>query len=343
MLRKQDFPAYFQGLADHRCVAVDDAQGSPLSNELLEPYLQPLGITSMIDAPLFIAGKLVGVVCHEHVGPVRHWSEAEPDFACAVADNIARLYVEHQQSNVQATLETYQRHLLELHRMEAVGPMAAGIAHDFRGIIGAAMGFAELIRRAPGVSLQIDNYAAKILDALERGRRLTNEVMNFGKDESVMPRVLDVREVLDNISDMLRVLLGSRIVFSITAAQHVSRVFIDGLQLERIVLNLALNARDAMPDGGQLSVTIEDARMANEDGESATFVMIAVQDTGVGMDAHTLEHVFKPFFTTKGEAGTGLGLVIVQQVVARAGGLIRITSELGKGTIARAYLPRIAP
>ena len=193
VLRKQDFPKYFEGLAVHRCVAVDDAQGSPLSSELRLPYLQPLGITSMVDAPLFINGKLVGVVCHEHVGTARHWSDAEADFACAVADNIARLYVEYQQSNVQATLETYQRHLLELHRMEAVGRMAAGIAHDFRGIIGAAMGFAELIRRAPGVSLQIDQYAAKILDALERGRRLTSEVMNFGKDETAPPRVLICR------------------------------------------------------------------------------------------------------------------------------------------------------
>jgi two-component system, cell cycle sensor histidine kinase and response regulator CckA len=342
VLRKQDFPAYFAGLAVHRCVAVDDAQGSPASSELREAYLQPLGITSMVDAPLFINGKLVGVVCHEHVGPARHWSDAEADFACAVADNIARLYVEYQQSNVQATLETYQRHLLELHRMEAVGRMAAGIAHDFRGIIGAAMGFAELIRRAPGVSLQVDQYAAKILDALERGRRLSNEVMNFGKDEVVTPRVLDACEVLDNMSDMLRVLLGSTITLTITAGAQVSRIFIDASQLERMVLNLALNARDAMPEGGQLRITIEDTRIENEDAESAIFVVISVQDTGTGMDAGTLEHIFKPFFTTKGEAGTGLGLVIVQQVVARAGGFIRMTSEPGQGTTASAYLPRIA-
>ena len=342
MLRQQDFPTYFQGLSDHRCVAVDDAHGSPLSNELLKPYLLPLGITSMVDAPLFINGRLVGVVCHEHVGPARHWTTAEADFACAVADNIARLYVEHQQSNAQATLETYQRHLMELHRMEAVGRMAAGIAHDFRGIIGAAMGFAELIRRAPGVSLQIDHYATKILDALERGRQLTNDVMNFGKDETVAPCVLDVRDVLEKMSDMLRVLLGGKITLDIGAAPQVSRVFIDTSQLERMLLNLALNARDAMPEGGQLRIRVEDERMINDDGEPATFVVITVQDTGIGMDAATLEHIFQPFFTTKGEAGTGLGLVIVQQVAARAGGFIRMTSEVGKGTIARAYLPRIA-
>ena len=342
VLRKQDFPMYFQALAEHRVMAADDAQGSPLSKELLESYLEPLGITSMIDAPLFIAGRMVGVVCHEHIGPARRWNELDADFACAVADNIARLYVELQQSNVKATLETYQRHLLELHRMEAVGRMAAGIAHDFRGIIGAAMGFAELIRRAPNLTPQIDQYARKIIEALERGRQLTNEVMNFGKDESVAPRVLDVRAVLENMSDMLRVLLGAKITLRIETPTQVGRVFIDASQLERLILNLSLNARDAMPEGGELVMTVSESRVPNEDGETATLVLISVRDTGVGMDAGTLEHIFKPFFTTKGEAGTGLGLVIVQQVVARAGGFIRMSSEVGKGTTACVYLPPIA-
>jgi signal transduction histidine kinase len=342
VLRKQDFPLYFQALTEHRVLAADDAQGSPLSKELLKSYLEPLGITSMIDAPLFIAGGLVGVVCHEHIGPQRRWSELEADFACAVADNIARLYVEFQQSSAQATLATYQQHLMELHRMEAVGRMAAGIAHDFRGIIGAAMGFAELIRRAANVTPQIDQYARKIIEALERGRQLTHEVMNFGKDESVAPRVLDVRAVLENMSDMLRVLLGPNITLRIDAAARVGRVFIDASQLERMILNLSLNARDAMPHGGELVMTIAESRVPIEDGETANMVLLSVQDTGVGMDASTLEHVFKPFFTTKGEAGTGLGLVIVQQVVARVGGFIRISSELGKGTTASVYLPPIA-
>lgn len=342
VLRRQDFPLYFGALAEHRCMAADDAQGSPLSKELLKSYLQPLGITSMLDAPLFIAGRLVGVVCHEHIGPQRRWSELEADFACAVADNIARLYVELQQSNAQATLETYQRHLMELHRMEAVGRMAAGIAHDFRGIVGAAMGFAELIRRAPGLTPQIEQYARRIIEALERGRQLTNDVMNFGKDESVAPRVLEVRGVLENMADMLRVLLGSKVTLRLEAAAQVRRVFIDASQLERMVLNLVLNARDAMPEGGELTISVAESRLDNDDGETATFVTISVRDTGVGMDAATLEHIFKPFFTTKGEAGTGLGLVIVQQVVARAGGLIRMHSEPGKGTTACVHLPPIA-
>jgi len=342
MLRKQDFPVYFQALAEHRCMAADDAQGSPLSRELRKSYLQPLGITSLLDAPLFIAGRLVGVVCHEHIGPQRSWSEVEADFACAVADNIARLYVEIQQSSARATLETYQKHLMELHRMEAVGRMAAGIAHDLRGIVGAAMGFAELLRRAPGLTPQIDQYARKIIEALERGRHLTNDVMNFGKDESVAPRVLDVRGVLENMGDMLRVLLGNKVTLHIEALTQVGRVFMDASQLERMILNLALNARDAMPEGGELRITIEESRLDTDDGETANFVTIGVHDSGMGMDAATLELVFKPFFTTKGEAGTGLGLIIVQQVVARAGGFIRMHSEPGKGTSVLVYLPPIA-
>jgi signal transduction histidine kinase len=253
-------------------------------------------------------------------------------------------WLEHEETLrlTREELESQRQHMAHMERLSTSGEMAAGIAHDFRGIIGAAMGFAELIRRAPGLTPQIDQYARKIIDALERGRQLTNDVMNFGKDESVAPRVLDVRGVLENMADMLKVLLGNDVVLRIETAAQVGRVFIDASQLERMILNLALNARDAMPEGGELAISIQESRIDNQDGETANCVLLSVRDTGMGMDAATLEHIFKPFFTTKGEAGTGLGLVIVQQVVARAGGFIRMSSEPGQGTTARVYLPPIA-
>lgn len=342
VLRQQDFPSYFEAMATRRAIVADDALGSPQTRELRDAYLAPIGVTALLDAPIYFEGRLVGIVCHEHTGECRTWSEAECAFAGAVADNIARLYGEHERHHAESALEAYQRHLMELNRMEAVGRMAAGIAHDFRGIVAAALGFAELIRKVPNLPPQADQYARNIIDALERGRRLTQEVMIFGRDDPVSPRVLDPAATIQNLSSMLRVLLGGQIEFSLSLDRETSRVFIDAAQLERMLLNLVLNARDAMPRGGKLTVEVRDATIKDDDGEETTYVCVSVTDTGCGMDEATRASAFKPFFTTKGESGTGLGLVIVDQIVTRSGGFVTIDSELGKGTTVRVYLPRIA-
>lgn len=342
VLRAQDFPEYFEAIHARRTLLAADAQTSGLTRELRESYLQPLGITSMLDAPIYLEGRVVGVVCHEHIGPQRDWSGAEADFASAVADNIARLYHEHERQDAQSALHAYERHLMELHRMEAVGRMAAGIAHDFRGILGAAMGYAELIRRVPGLPGDADRYSQRIIEIIQRGSELTQEVMNFGKDTPVAPRVIEVDRTIESMSSMFRVMLHNRVRLSCNIARPVSRVFMDASQLERTLLNLVLNARDAMPSGGELSIDAQDTEAEDDDGDHGTFVAITVTDNGIGMDADTRANVFKPFFTTKGENGTGLGLAIVDQIVSRAGGFIRIDSEPGQGTRVRLYIPRIA-
>ncbi len=342
VLRRQDFPVYFGALGERRAIVAKDALRSALTSELGNAYLEPLGIAAMLDAPIYIGGHVVGVVCHEHVGDAREWSEAECAFAGAVADNIARLYREHEHRHAQTALEAYQRHLMELNRMEAVGRMAAGIAHDFRGIIGAALGFAELIRRVPDLPAQADQHAQRIIEALERGRKLTQQVMNFGKDDPISPRVLDPATIITGFAKMLTALLGRSIQLDLRLEQRGSRIFMDPTQLERALLNLVLNARDAMPNGGELTVDLADVDVDDEEGNQTTFVSIAVSDTGVGMDADTCAKATRPFFTTKGESGTGLGLVIVDQIVARSGGHVFIHSEPGRGTTVRMFLPRIA-
>lgn len=342
VLRAQDFPSYFQALKQHRTIAAEDAPSAATTNELRASYLEPLGITSLLDAPIYIGGKVAGVVCHEHIGAPRTWNEGESDFAAAVADTIARVYGEYEHRHAETALESYQRHLMELHRMEALGRMAAGVAHDFRGIVSIALGFTELLRRTPNLAPQADHYAQRVVDALQRGQSLTQEIMSFGKDDPIAPRVLDIGTALSKCAQMFRVLLGSSIRLRIRGSGTVSRVFMDASQFERMMLNLALNARDAMPSGGSLDVDYEDAVVGDEDDEHATYVAIYVRDTGVGMDEQTRLNAFKPFFTTKGDRGTGLGLVIVDQIVSRAGGRVKIDSEIGRGTTIQIYLPRIA-
>ena len=342
VLRAQDFPVYFQALHEQRTISAGDALNSPITDELRQPYLEPLGITSLLDAPIYVGGKVAGVVCHEHVGAPRSWTEAETSFVASVADTIARVYGEYEHRHVETALANYQKHLMELHRMEAVGRMAAGIAHDFRGIVGIALGFAELIRRVPHLAPQADHYAQRVIEALERGQILTQEIMNFGKDDPVSPRVLDVGASLSKCSPMFRMLLGNNIRLRLRGSGQVSRVFMDASQFERMILNLVLNARDAMPSGGNVDIDYQDVAIGDEDDESATYVSIDIRDTGHGMDEATRMNVFKPFFTTKGERGTGLGLVIVDQIVSRAGGRVKVDSELGQGTTVKIYLPRIA-
>jgi two-component system cell cycle sensor histidine kinase/response regulator CckA len=342
VLREQDFPHYFEALHARRTLPAADARESDLTQELADSYLHPLGITSLLDAPLYIEGRVVGVVCHEHIGEPREWTGAESDFASAVADNIARLYQENKRSHARATLDAYEDHLMELHRMEAVGRMAAGIAHDFRGILGAAMGFAELIGRVPGLPPDADRYSQKIVEILQRGNNLTNEVVSFGKDSPVSPRVIDVARTVKSMHSMFQVLLSNRIRLISDFDRPISRIFIDSAQLERTLLNLVLNARDAMPAGGELTLRADDVTIEDEDGEDSVFVEICVSDTGIGMDEETRQNIFRPFFTTKGEHGTGLGCAIVQQIVTRAGGHIHIDSEPGKGTRVSLFLPRIA-
>ena len=342
VLRRQDFPTYFTAMSEHRSIVADDALRSSLTSELHDAYLEPLGITSMLDAPIYVEGRVVGVVCHEHMGDPRTWSEAECAFAGTVADNIARLYGEHERHHAETVLAAYQRHLMELSRMEAVGRMAAGIAHDFRGIIGAALGFAELIRRVPELPTQADKHAQRIVEALERGRKLTQQVMSFGKDDPVSPRVLNPAAVVTNLAKMLTTLLGRDVQLDLRLEQRTSRIFMDQTQLERALLNLVLNARDAMPNGGELTVALADTQIDDDEGDRATFVTIGISDTGCGMDADTRGNATRPFFTTKGENGTGLGLAIVDQIVTRAGGHVGIESEPGRGTTVRMFLPRIA-
>lgn len=342
VLRAQDFPTYFQALHEQRTITAGDALSSTITSELRQPYLEPLGITSMLDAPIYVGGKVAGVVCHEHVGAPRTWTESEASFAATVADTIARVYGEYEHRHVETALENYQRHLMELHRMEAIGRMAAGIAHDFRGIVGIALGFAELIRRVPNLNPQADHYAQRVIEALDRGQNLTQEIMSFGKDDPVSPCVLDVGAAITKCSPMFRMLLGSNIRLRLRGSNRVSRIFMDASQFERMILNLVLNARDAMPSGGNVDIDYQDAPIGDEDDESATYVAIYVRDTGHGMDEATRMNAFKPFFTTKGERGTGLGLVIVDQIVSRAGGRVKVDSEVGRGTTVKIFLPRIA-
>ena len=235
-----------------------------------------------------------------------------------------------------------------IQRMEAVGQLAAGIAHDFNNILAAASGYAELVREPLARTDPARSDLDQIIAATDRGATLVRQLLAFSRRQVMQPEVLDLDEVVDGIVPMLRRLLGENVELTTSRGRHLGRLMADPSQVEQVLVNLATNARDAMPSGGRL--TIETANVELDEAYAnahagvapGPYVLLAVSDTGVGMDAATLAHMFEPFFTTKGpERGTGLGLATVHGIVNQSGGHVWAYSEPGQGTSFKVYLPRI--
>lgn len=342
ILHQKDFPLYFAALNTSRVVSVVDVDDDPITTEFREPYFKPLGISSMLDAPIFQGGQITGIVCHEHIGPVRQWTALERDLASCVADALARLFEEAARLKVEDSLHIFQEHIHELQQMGALGRMAAEIAHDFNNVLTAINAYTDMIHRVSSDNTQVSTLAQGLTQAIERGTNLTQELLTYGRDKPSAPRVVDLSEILAHMRDMLQMTAGSTVALEMHTHSPVSRVFIDTSLLERAILNLVINARDAMPSGGTVKLNLREATLKRGAEIEEVYVVLEISDTGMGMDATTRQRIFEPFFTTKGEKGTGLGLAIVNQFMSLSGGFVEVDSQPGEGTVIRIYLPRIA-
>jgi len=230
-----------------------------------------------------------------------------------------------------------EEQLLQSQKMEAIGRLAGGVAHDFNNLLTAIIGYADLLARRVQGTPRLEHNVAEILEAAERAAGLTRQLLAFSRKQVLQPRVLSLNATVSEMENMLRRLIGEDIQLLTRLDAGLGQVRADPTQIEQVILNLAVNARDAMPRGGTLTV-----ETGNADLEEGRFVMLAVSDTGVGMDAETRSRVFEPFFTTKEPGkGTGLGLAMVYGIVAQSGGTIRVSSEPGQGTTFRVRLPRV--
>jgi PAS domain S-box-containing protein len=237
-----------------------------------------------------------------------------------------------------------QRQLDRARRLESVGQLAGGIAHDFNNLLGVIMNYAEFVAGEIESGSQAQRDVVEIRRAAERAAALTRQLLIYSRREVANPQVLYLRDIVGDLENLLHRALGERIELRTSFAPEPMPVEIDPGQFEQVLVNLAVNARDAMPEGGRLLVEIDRAEIDPEyaythpDIEPGTYARLKVSDTGVGMDAETLERVFDPFFTTK-EEGTGLGLATVYGIVTGAGGRIDIYSEPGVGTTVKIHLP----
>jgi signal transduction histidine kinase len=343
VLRARDFPAYFSALEQLRVVQADDAAMVQATAELERAYLAPLGIGGMLDAPIFRGGHVVGVVCHEHVGSTRAWTPKEVDFVSTVADTVALEIERAALHDVEASLRTRELQLMELRRWEAIGQLASGVAHDFRNLLVGVMTHATIVIRDQRCPSDRVADAQAILSLSEQGAELAKDLMTLGSDAPHVPVVIDVGDAAMGSAAMLRsILRGSSCELKIETGRTNARVFMDRTDIRRLLFNLVVNSRDAMPTGGTVEIRVDEVTIEGEEGPAA-HVLLTVRDTGVGMDEVTLGRIFEPFFSTKTDGrGTGLGLSIVRTLVERAGGFVRVESARGEGTIVRIYLPRIA-
>ncbi|HYM79090.1 MAG TPA: ATP-binding protein [Candidatus Dormibacteraeota bacterium] len=232
--------------------------------------------------------------------------------------------------------------------MEAVGRLSGGVAHDFNNLLTVIMGYSQILAQGLTAGSELHNATTQIGSAVERAAGITRQLLAFSRKQVLSPRFIDLNNVMLSFDSMLRRLIGEDIEVHTVRARDLGTVEADPGQIEQVLMNLSLNARDAMPYGGKLTletsnVELDDAyALEHQPVKPGRYVMLAISDTGVGMSTEILTHIFEPFYTTKELGkGTGLGLSTVYGIVKQSGGYIWVYSEPGQGSTFKIYLPRM--
>lgn len=237
-------------------------------------------------------------------------------------------------------------HVQQLQKFEAIGRLAGGIAHDFNNAIGAIIGWADLALQEAQPGTRLKERLQKISDQAQRTAGLTSQLLAFARRQVLQPRRIDLNGLIEEGTSLLRKVIGADVEVRLVPAPNLRVTVADPVQIDQVLMNLCLNSRDAMPKGGRLVIETQNAEIGEEDCrrhayvKPGNYVVLSVSDTGMGMDAATMERIFEPFFTTKEVGkGTGLGLATVFGIVKQHSGFINVYSEPGKGTTFRVYLP----
>lgn len=342
-----DFPRYFAALRDERAIDAADANLDPRTSEFGSNYLSRHEITSMLDAPVRVAGQVRGVICLESVRQRRQWTAEEIAFAGELADQFAGALSNHGRRSDATEKRRLEAELIQAQKMEAVGHLTAGIAHDFNNIITAVSGYTSLARQYARRDPDMLNAClSRIDDAIRRSRLLVKQLMKFGAASTVAVTRIDLGEQLMGTLDFLRAVLPSSVEVESSLSLSKLTALFDADQLDQVILNLALNGSDAMDGQGLLHVSTDIDQLkecfcdACHHAFSGSYAMIRITDTGSGIPEEVRRQMFEPFFTTKGEGrGTGLGLAMVNRLMHEYGGHVAVASEVGRGTTFTLYLP----
>jgi PAS domain S-box-containing protein len=322
------------------------------SNQPLDPPRGHIPVRRAACMPLVHQDRLIGTIC---VGN-KETDYTEKDLrllevisrkvAGILGARLERDREERRRRKSEAEREKVQAQLLQSQKMEAVGALAGGISHDFNNLLSSIQGYADLAMLKTEEDTPVARDLTQIRQTTTRAARLTRQLLLFSRKHPMEVRLLDVTEIVEDMLSMLRRVIGEDINVETALDADVRCVKGDRSNIEQVVMNLAINARDAMPEGGVMSITTENVTLDEEeasliaDARPGSFVCLTVSDQGVGMDAETARRIFEPFFTTKEEGkGTGLGLSVVHGIVKQHEGWIAVDSEPGAGTTFRIYLP----
>jgi signal transduction histidine kinase len=270
---------------------------------------------------------------------------------CVLKSNLGRLGPvvrrELEEAQTRRERQRLEDELRQAQKMEAIGQLAGGFAHDFNNMMTAVVGFSELALARLEQAHPLRRYVEEIRRAGKRASALTSQLLAFSRKQVLQPRVLDLNEVVAEVETLLQRLIGEDVELVSVLDPGLAPIEADPGQLEQVIMNLAINARDAMPTGGKLTIETANASLdadyaaSHFDVEPGAYVLLAVSDNGIGMDAETQARIFEPFYTTKEQGkGTGLGLATVFGIIKQSGGDISVYSEPGHGTTIKIYLPR---
>ncbi len=334
-----------QHLLIHKTPLVSEEAQADLRQAALHDLLRRQGIVSLLLLPLLADDEVEGWLGIEATEP-RTFSPEEIDLAQRVAAQVSGLLARVRLEEKRRRLE---EQFLQAQKMEAVGRLAGGVAHDFNNLLTVIHLSTRILERKLRPEDPLWTYVQRIQDAGQRASGLTKQLLAFSRREVITPHVLNLNQVLNELDTMLRRLIGEDIELIMHLADDLWPVLCDPTQIEQVVINLVVNARDAMPNGGRLTIetanVVLDATYAihHLEVKPGDYVLLAISDNGVGMNDEVKAHLFEPFFTTKEKGrGTGLGLATVFGIVKQNQGHIGVYSEVGLGTTFKIYLPRTA-
>jgi signal transduction histidine kinase len=288
----------------------------------------------MLDASLVRHDVVVGVICHEHVGPQRTWTPTETGFVASVADLVALAMEQAAHIEARRALEEPARRVGEEERMVALGRVAAAVGHDFGHLLTIVLSHAQEILAVPDLPESAKTHASAVIDTIHRSRELTRQLAELGRNGEAAGTTIALDQSVSVAADFLQAMprRGQRIELDLAASG--ARVRLAQAQLDQALINLVGNALDATCEG--CTVHVSTSLVEEADGR---YVVLRVRDDGAGIDEATRPRIFEPYFTTKQKEGTGLGLAIVHALVERAGGFIQVESAPGKGTTVALHLP----